>query len=189
MRQILPVADGPTVRRYARALLRTHPGALGLTLGLHAPAASAAPPVPWLLGDLVNGVQNGTTQDTVDRTAILIAISVVTAAVFTPVARWASVRFGERGMAALREGFVDRVLELPLSTVERAGTGDLLTRTSRDVDALSHSVRFAVPEILIAFVTTVFIVGAIVVAGRRLPLPLLLGVPILLVGSRWYLRR
>ena len=29
------------------------------------------------------------------------------------------------------------MLALPLSTVERAGTGDLLTRTSRDVDALS----------------------------------------------------
>jgi ABC-type multidrug transport system fused ATPase/permease subunit len=89
MRQILPVADGPTVRRYAGALLRTHPGALGLTLGLHALAAIAALAVPWLLGDLVNGVQNGTTQDTVDRTAILIAISVVTAAVFTAFARWA----------------------------------------------------------------------------------------------------
>jgi ABC-type multidrug transport system fused ATPase/permease subunit len=189
MRQILPVADGPTVRRYARALLRTHPGALGLTLGLHALAAIAALAVPWLLGDLVNGVQNGTTQDTVDRTAILIAIAVVTAAVVTAFARWASMRFGERVMADLREGFVDRVLELPLSTVERAGTGDLLTRTSRDVDALSHSVRFAVPETLIAVVTCVLTLGALALVAPVLLLPCLVAVPMLWASTRWYLRR
>ena len=49
---------------------------------------------------------------------------------------FASARLGERVLAELREEFVDRVAGLPLSTVERAGTGDLVTRTSRDVDAL-----------------------------------------------------
>ena len=64
------------------------------------------------------------------------------------------------------------MLAIPLSTVERAGTGDLLTRTSRDVDALSHSVRFAVPETLIAVVTIVLTVGALVLVGPLLALPL-----------------
>ena len=50
---------------------------------------------------------------------------------------------------------MDRVVALPLSTVERAGTGDLVTRTTRDVDALSHTVRFAVPSVLVAVVATV----------------------------------
>ena len=44
--------------------------------------------------------------------------------------------------------------------MERAGTGDLLTRTSRDVDALSRTVRFAVPETLIAVVTTALFTSA-----------------------------
>jgi ABC-type multidrug transport system fused ATPase/permease subunit len=50
-------------------------------------------------------------------------------------------------------------------------------------------VRFALPEILIAVVTTLFTVGAIVVVGPQLGLPLLLGIPILWAGTRWYLRR
>jgi ABC-type multidrug transport system fused ATPase/permease subunit len=41
---------------------------------------------------------------------------------------------------------MSRVLALPLSTVERAGTGDLVSRTTADVDALARTVRFAIPE-------------------------------------------
>ena len=110
-------------------------------------------------------------------------------AVLVRFARLASAKLGERMLGELREDFVDRTLAIPLSTVERAGTGDLLTRTSRDVDALSHSVRFAVPEILLGIVTLVVTVGALVVVGPLLALPLLLGVPVLLLGTRWYLRR
>jgi ABC-type multidrug transport system fused ATPase/permease subunit len=84
---------------------------------------------------------------------------------------------------------VDRILAIPLSTVERAGTGDLLTRTSRDVSALSHTVRFAVPETMIAAVTTFFLIGGLVLVGPLLALPCLVAVPVLWVGTRWYLRR
>jgi ABC-type multidrug transport system fused ATPase/permease subunit len=92
-------------------------------------------------------------------------------------------------LARLREEFVDRVLELPLSTVERAGTGDLITRTSRDVDVLSRSVRHAVPETLIAVVTGVFAIGALILVGPLTALPCLVGVPLLWGGTKWYLAR
>ena len=42
---------------------------------------------------------------------------------------------GETVFAELREGFLERVLRLPLSTVERAGTGDLVTRSTGDIEA------------------------------------------------------
>ncbi len=102
---------------------------------------------------------------------------------------YASARLGERVLARLREEFVDRVLELPLATVERAGTGDLITRTSRDVDILSRSVRSAVPETLIAFVTGAFAIGALVLVGPLTALPCLIGVPLLWFGTKWYLAR
>ena len=65
----------------------------------------------------------------------------------------------EQIFAELREDFMRRVLALPLSTVERAGTGDLVSRTTADVDALARTVRFAVPETLIAAITTVLTVA------------------------------
>ena len=157
------------MRRYARALFRRHPRALGVTLGLHALAAIAGLAAPRLLGDLVEAISQGTTVGTVDRIAVAIAVFVVVQSVLTRFATLASGRLGERVLAELREDFVDRVLAIPLSTVERAGTGDLLTRTSRDVSALSHSVRRAVPETLIAIVTATFVVVALLagLAGAR----------------------
>ena len=91
-------------------------------------------------------------------------------------------------LAELREDFVKQSLALPIGTVERAGTGDLLTRTSRDVEALGWSVRFAVPETIIAFVTTIFTIVACVLVGAWVLVPLVLGVPVLFVATRWYLQ-
>ncbi|MEU5565689.1 ABC transporter ATP-binding protein [Micromonospora musae] len=189
MATALPVADATQVRRYARTLIRRHPRALAVALGLHALAAAAGLVAPRLLGDLVEGISRGTSQVTVDRVALLIAGFVVVQAVLVRFAHLASARLGERVLAQLREEFVDRVLALPLSTVERAGTGDLLTRTSRDVSALSRTVRLAVPETLVAVVTATFIIGALLLVSPLLALPCLIAVPVLWAGTRWYLRR
>ncbi|MGW5671755.1 ABC transporter ATP-binding protein, partial [Micromonospora sp. NPDC003776] len=156
---------------------------------LHALAAAAGLVAPRLLGDLVEGISRGVGAVTVDRVALAIAGFVVVQSVLVRFAHLASARLGERVLAQLREEFVDRVLALPLSTVERAGTGDLLTRTSRDVAALSRTVRFAAPETLISAVTVLLILGALVLTGPLLVLPCLIAVPMLWVGTRWYLRR
>ena len=185
----LPVADVRQVRRYARALVRRHPRELTAVLVLHAVAAVAGLVGPRLLGELVEAIRNGTGTQTVNRIAATIAGFVVVQAVLIRFAHIASARLGERVLAELREDFIDRVLAIPLSTVERAGTGDLLTRTSRDVDALSKCVRFAVPETLIAVVTVTLTVGALLLVAPLLALPCLVAVPILVVGTRWYLRR
>ncbi|MFI5832386.1 ABC transporter ATP-binding protein [Micromonospora sp. NPDC051300] len=189
MSNALPVADGARVRRYVRELVRRHPRGLATVLGLHALAAAAGLVTPRLLGDLVEGISRGVAATTVDRVVAAIAVFVVVQSVLVRFAHLASARLGERVLAELREEFVDRVLALPLSTVERAGTGDLLTRTSRDVSALSRTVRFAGPETLIAALTVLLILGALVLTGPLLVLPSLLAVPVLVAGTRWYLRR
>ncbi|WP_283135544.1 ABC transporter ATP-binding protein [Rhizohabitans arisaemae] len=187
-REILPVADQAQVRAYARRLTLRHPRALGLAVGLHGLAAVAGLAAPWLLGDLVQAVQRGTGID-VNLVALLIGGFVVVQAVLIRFAVYASSKLGEMVLAELREEFVDRVLALPLATVERAGHGDLVTRTSRDVDALSRTVRHAVPETLIAIVGSLFTVGALLLVGPLLMLPSLIAVPILWISTRWYLKR
>ncbi|MFG1678349.1 ABC transporter ATP-binding protein [Micromonospora sp. NPDC049282] len=189
MSNALPVADGARVRRYVRELIRRHPRGLAAVLGLHALAAAAGLVTPRLLGDLVEGISQRVGATTVDRVVAAIAAFVVVQSVLVRFAHLASARLGERILAELREEFVDRVLALPLSTVERAGTGDLLTRTSRDVSALSRTVRFAGPETLIAALTVLLILGALALTGPLLALPSLLAVPVLWAGTRWYLRR
>jgi ABC-type multidrug transport system fused ATPase/permease subunit len=189
MTAALPVADGAQVRRYAQDLFRRYPRALGLAAGLHVLAAGAGLVGPRLLGDIVEAVQHGRAAGVVDRLAALIAVSVAVQAAFVRFAHLASARLGEQVLARLREDFVDRVLAVPLSTVERAGTGDLLTRTTRDVDALSKCVRFAVPETLIALLTGTLVIGALMLVSPLLAAPLLVVVPLIVVSTRWYLRR
>lgn len=189
-RQILPVADKAQVRAYARRLMVRYPRQLSIALALHGLAALSGLAGPALLGGLVQDVAEGVTDVDVGVIALAIAGFVTAQAALTRFAVYASSRLGEKVLAELREEFVDRVLALPLSTVERAGSGDLITRTSRDVDALSRTVRHAVPEILIALVTAVFMVGALfVVGGPLMALPSLVAVPLIWISTRWYLNR
>ncbi|MDX6366993.1 MAG: hypothetical protein QOK30_2069 [Nocardioidaceae bacterium] len=189
MRQLLPVANGPQVRRYALDLARRHPRQLSLALVLHVLAAVAGLAAPRLVGNLVQDVATGTTVSTVDTTILAVAAFLLAQTVLTRYARYVSYTFGELVLAELREDFVARSLRLPIGTVERAGTGDLMTRSSRDVETLGFSVRFAVPETMIAVVTTVFSIGACLLVGVWVLVPLVLGVPLLYVATRWYLKR
>lgn len=186
---VLPVADSGQVRRYAAHLLRRHRRAVVLALGLHTAAALAALAGPRLLGDLVEAVEHGTTLGYVNRTVVLLAAFLLVQTVLTRFARYLSFVLGEEILADLREDFVDHALALPVGVVEDAGSGDLLTRTSRDVEQLGWSVRWALPEWCIAVLTAVVTFVAAVLVGWWVLLPCLLGVPPLVVGLRWYLRR
>jgi ABC-type multidrug transport system fused ATPase/permease subunit len=186
----LPVATGDQVRARARAVARRHRGRLGLAVGLHAMAALAGLVGPALLGRLVDEVTGGTTTAHVDRIGLAVLAALVAQVVLVRAARLASYVLGERVLAELREEFLDRVLALPLGTVEEAGTGDLLARSTRDVEEVAEVVRFAVPETLIALVTGVLTVGAAVAVSPWITLPsVLVVVPLLWLTTRWYLRR
>jgi ABC-type multidrug transport system fused ATPase/permease subunit len=186
----LPVATTAQVRRRARALAREHRGRLALTVGLHAAATVAGLAGPALLGLLVDQVGDGTTTGHVDRIVLAVLAALVAQVVLVRVARLASYVLGERVLAELREEFLDGVLALPLGTVEQAGTGDLLSRSTRDVEDVAEVVRFAVPETLIAIVTVALTLVAAVAVSSWMTLPsVLVVVPLLWVSTRWYLRR
>jgi ABC-type multidrug transport system fused ATPase/permease subunit len=185
----LPVADTRAVRRYAVAIARKHPRLLWSAVALHVLAALAALAAPRLLGDLVQAVETGTTVGHVDRIMLTLAGFLVVATVLTRYARYLSQVLGEQVLAALREDFVGNALALPVGVVESAGSGDLLTRTSRDVDQLGWSVRMALPEWVIAVITAILTFVAAISVGWWVAVPCLLGVPPLVIGLRWYLAR
>ena len=189
MNELLPIATGDELREQAKRLGRGHRRGLAGMIALHAAAAAAGLAGPLLLGALVQSVEEGTTRSHVDQIVLLLAGFLVAETVLTWFARRASFVLSEQIFAELREDFMRRVLGLPLSTVERAGTGDLVSRTTADVDSLARTVRFAVPETLIAAVTTVLTVAAAVWVSPLAALPCLAGVPLLFLGTRWYLHR
>ncbi len=188
MSDLLPIAEGAELRHQAKLLAGRHRPALFGTLGLHALAAGAGLAGPPLLGQLVESVQKGTTTAHVDRVIFLLAGFLAAQTILTFFARRASFVLAEKMFAELREDFMRRVLALPLSTVERAGTGDLVSRTTADVDSLARTIRFAVPETAIAAVTTMLTVAAAFWVNPVAALVCLAGVPALVIGTRWYLK-
>lgn len=185
----LPIADSATVRAYAAQLLRAHRRPLTVIAALHTCAAVLGLAGPWLLGRLVDAVTAGTTTRYVDTLVALGAAAVLGQTVLTRFAQRSSMLFGEMVFADLREEFVDTVTSLPLSTVERAGTGDLVARTTNDVNKLQNAVRFGVPRVVVAVVTIVLTVAACVVLSPLVAVAMFVGVPVMVLVVRWYLRR
>ncbi len=189
MNELLPIAEGPELRAQARRLGRSHRGGLAVVIGLNGAAAAAGLAGPALLGALVQSVQDGTTRSHVDKLVAALAAFLLVQTILTWFARRASFVLSEQIFGELREDFMRRVLALPLSTVERAGTGDLVSRTTADVDALARTIRFAVPEILIASVTATLTVAAALLVNPLAALSCITGLPALWIGTRWYLHR
>jgi len=187
--QILPVAGTRQVRDYVRGVLASDQRELAVVIGLYACATAAGLVAPRMLGDIVTGVQHGTSAGRIDLLTVIIAISLIVQSGLIRYGALAGARFGESLLARLREDFVQRVLALPLSVVERAGSGDLLSRSSRDVASLSQAARYGLPATLTAALAVFLTLGAVGLDSPWLLLPCVLVVIPVWLAARWYLRR
>lgn len=185
----LPVADGPTTRRHTAALLRRHSRPLvGITV-LHTIAALAGLVGPLLVGRLVDQIVAGASLAVVDQAALIFVTAIVLQSVLVRFAQRKARVYGETMFAELREDFVDAVTALPLSTVESAGTGDLVGRTTNDIDRVQFAVRFGVPRVLVAIITIVATLVAAFIIAPQVTVVMVLTAPIVVIVSRWYLAR
>ncbi|BBC32827.1 ABC transporter, ATP-binding protein [Streptomyces graminofaciens] len=185
----LPVAGPGEVRRAAVRLVRADGRAFLAVLALNAAAAGAGLTGPWLLGRIIDEVRGGGGVGAVDRLALTILLCAVAQLLLARWARYVGHRFGERMLARVREEFVDRVLALPASVVERAGTGDLTARGTADVDAVGKTLRDVGPELLINTVQSLFLIGAVFALDPLLGACGLVGLTGIWFVLRWYLRR
>jgi ABC-type multidrug transport system fused ATPase/permease subunit len=186
----LPVADRRDVGAFASRLLQSRRFMITALLVLHALAAAAGLVVPRILGSLVDTASaGGTLASTLDGLAVAVAYVVVLQAILTFFALRMSVLFGQDLLAEAREYVVRTVLGLPLGRVESASTGDLVTRVTRDVSTMSMSVRFGLPETVIAGTATLLTVVAMLLNSPLLTLPLLVTTPLLIIAAKRYLKR
>jgi ABC-type multidrug transport system fused ATPase/permease subunit len=185
----LPVASTARVRRVVGALLREHRTEyVGVTV-LAGLAAVAGLVGPFAVGRLVQNLGAGGDATTIAVLCLAMLVAVVLQTLFTGFGTRLGMILGERVFATLRDGFMRDVTAVPISVVESAGTGDLLTRTTADVDAVATTVRFAIPQLVVSVVAVTLTFVAAFVASPLVALALLVGIPVLVVVSRWYLRR
>ncbi|WP_248647450.1 ABC transporter transmembrane domain-containing protein, partial [Glycomyces tenuis] len=185
----LPVADRADVRRAFAVLLLSEKRRVAFAIGLHLVAAVAAAVAPMLLGEMIDDLAAGGSASGVDRLAIGIAAAVVAVVVFTWAGTFVSHRLGERLSATMREQFVDRSLRLPMPVVEQAGSGDLMTRSSADVPEAGGLFRDGVPQVTVSVLKVLVFLGAMLWVSPLLGLCMLVAVPPITVGTRWYLKR
>ena len=184
-----PVADERAVVAFVAALIRRRRRTFTALVVLNALAAVAALTVPRLLGQLVDRVTAPGPAEGLGSLALIIVVIVVAQAVFTFAGQLTSTVFGQNLLASMREYVVDRILSLPLSRVEGASTGDLVTRVTRDVGTMSRAVQYGLPMAVIALLTVVLSVGAMVLNSVLLAAPALLIIAASVIQVRRYLRR
>ncbi|WP_320784042.1 ABC transporter ATP-binding protein [Streptomyces sp. CRN 30] len=185
----LPVGSSGTVRAYVAELARRHRRAFALLVAVNTVAVIASMAGPYLLGGLVERVSEGARDLRLERTAGLFVAALLVQAVFVRQVRLRGAVLGERMLADLREDFLVRSVGLPPGVLERAGTGDLLSRITTDVDRLASAMREAVPQLAIGVVWAGLLLGGLAVTAPPLAPAVLLALPLLVLGCRWYFRR
>ncbi|MEV6839460.1 ABC transporter ATP-binding protein [Streptomyces sp. NPDC051133] len=185
----LPVGATATVRAYVTELFRRHRRAFLLLIAVNTVAVVASMVGPYLLGGLVERVSDGAPELHLGLTVGLFALALAVQAVFVRQVRLRGAMLGERMLADLREDFLVRSVGLPPGVLERAGTGDLLSRITTDIDRLANAMREAVPQLSIGVVWALLLLGGLVVTAPPLAAAVLLAVPVLVVGCRWYFKR
>lgn len=189
MSKRLPVADSAAVRRRFVSLLAEHRGAVLAVTGTQLAAAIASVGVPRVLGQMVDVVQRGGTGAALHLHALIVAVVVLAAlnALLMGVGEYLARILGERVFAELRERLVHAAMHLPLSVVESAGTGDLLGRTSHDLEAIRFVVQRGVSQLLVIVLTIVSVTAAALLTSPVLGAAMLVGALVAVPIGRWYL--
>ncbi|MER6446431.1 multidrug ABC transporter ATP-binding protein [Streptomyces venezuelae] len=185
----LPVGTSATVRDYVRGLFRRHRRSFLVLVGVNATAVIASMVGPYLLGRIVDDLSAGARELHLERAALLFTLALAVQTFFVRQVRLRGAMLGEEMLADLREDFLVRSVGLPPGVLERAGTGDLLSRITTDIDRLANAMREAVPQLAIGVVWAGLLFGALAVTAPPLALAALVALPILVIGCRWYFKR
>ncbi|WP_305095123.1 ABC transporter ATP-binding protein [Prescottella sp. R16] len=186
---LLPVASaGRTWRWLHRELGRRRAAtASALVVGVIAAAAAVVP--VYVFGVLVDRVREGAPTSAIVAVVAIIAGAAVVAGTATGISRYLITRVGESALTGLREKVVARALRLPVGTVERAGTGDLLARVGDDVAVIGKAVSDVVPSLISALLLVVISMATMAGIDWRLGLAGMVALPLYGAALRWYLPR
>ncbi|MCS3778740.1 ABC transporter ATP-binding protein [Tsukamurella ocularis] len=185
---VLPIADGAATFRFARGLLAGKRGALALVFVVLLVGAALGLAVPWGFGAIVDIAIDGGGYAGVLRIGGLMAAAAIASAVFTGLGIALSAQVFETALARLRESMVGAALRLSQSRVEEAGSGDLVSRATDDVGAVSQAISRGVPALARSgFSVAVTIAGFAALDWRFLAVVVVV-LPVYVLGARMYVR-
>jgi ATP-binding cassette subfamily C protein len=188
-RTAFPTATAAESWRALRRLAKPHRVVLTLAVAALTAGTIAGLIVPPVIGHVVDLVVDGRSPEAITAPALaLVGLAVVQTAL-TFAGETLVALFGERVLADLREQVVERALGAPLRDIERAGSGDLVSRASGDVSVIATAARWALPALAVAALTVGLTVVGLAALDWRFALAALLAAPVQIHTLRWYLRR
>ncbi|WIK64671.1 ABC transporter ATP-binding protein [Gleimia hominis] len=185
----LPIASNRSVWRGCVRLFKDYKRLMIVILVFQLAATFAIVATPWVIGHIIDLIVAGTTRSVVMNWITFVVILVVGQAILTYIGEYYARVLGETVFSKLREDLVYDLTHMPLSVVESAGTGDLVGRTTHDIDQIDFLVRRGISRILVVVITILGTYGAAFLTSPLLGLFTLVPLPLLYFIARWYLRR
>ncbi|MEV0618177.1 ABC transporter ATP-binding protein [Nonomuraea sp. NPDC050404] len=185
----LPVAGGRATVREVWRLSHGYRLRLAATGVLGIVSTGVDLIVPGAIGFLVDRVQAGTADlATVLTVTVVMTLSVVLGAAGTALTIVLATRVYHSILAALREQLVGHAMTLPQHLVERAGTGDLISRSSDDVTAVADAAPAVIPVLTVTAFTIVVSLGGLAALEWPYAVAFAVVLPVYVLAVRWYLR-
>ena len=164
----LPVAGTRTAMRKLLGLIADRKAEFAVVFALQTALAVVGVVTPMVVGRAVDAVAAGTTSSYIRNAIVFIAVVVVVQAILGYAASLRAYVFSQKILAVLRERVVRAVTSLPLGTVEAAGSGDMIGRTTYDVERVSFFIEGAVSRLFMTVLTIAATLVAIFVADPLL---------------------
>lgn len=185
----LPIASTKQTVRALIALLRPRKRALALTTVVLLSATACGLSTPALLGLMVDAVTEGRPFASLLR---ITAFMLGAAAAGVALTWWSTqllANVAQNVLADLREDVFAATLAQPSSLVEDAGTGDLISRVSGDVEAVNTVIARVLPATVSAlFMISLTLVGVGMI-DWRFTVAIVAVAPIHYFALRHFLRR
>ncbi|MDN5581421.1 MAG: ABC transporter ATP-binding protein, partial [Corynebacterium sp.] len=185
----LPEATVRQTGRVVAELLRPRLGALSLVVACLTLGSAAALAVPALQGRLVDDVIDGRG---LDRLALTVGGVVAAGVVAALLVLWGGrllVRTLQDVLATLREDVLDAAVHLDPGAVESAGSSDVVSRVTGDVESVTTAVTEVLPRTTQALFTLVVTALGFAVLDPWLALAALVALPVQVLSGAVFLRR
>ncbi len=174
----LPIADGRATWRHVIRIFGARRWLVALTAFTLLCVAVTGLAIPALLGVIVDVVSAKRGVQALLNSVGLLFIAALATGILTGISQVLLAKLGQSGLAQLREEVFESAMELPQERLERAGSGDLISRVSRDVDATNEAIGGILPTFISALFTIALTLLGLGVLDWRFAAVTLLCVPI-----------
>lgn len=185
----LPVADARQSWRHAALLLRTRRWALAATTGLLLAGSGAALLIPPALGWIVDAVIDDVALGRIALYAGVVVVAGIVSALLLRRGGRMLVTVLQGALAELREEVFSAAVRLDQDAVEDAGSSDVVSRVTGDVEAITGAAGEVLPRFVQAGFTIALTVVGLAVLDPWLAAAALVAVPVQAISTVRFLRR